>query len=185
MHFSFTTIYCLDGKYTPPFLNNVVGKYMLPLFHQNWKLFAPEPPTCEVKLYCYYLVDGGRYFNKVDLGKQWLTEHHKNRLSISGINYRLNQQFARDLKRLYDVQRSNGYEPEQMEAFLRSSKTYRDALQYALWQLERQNLVQHKSEVKKIKLTYVCGKNILQGNQYKMLEMVSEIHFPMLKIDQY
>ncbi len=48
-HFSLTLIYCFRDN-MPYKANAVADRYMVPCFHQNWKLFAPDVPMYNVEL---------------------------------------------------------------------------------------------------------------------------------------
>lgn len=42
MHFAFTLIYTFPGVPVPPKAHALSYQYMVPMFHQGWKLFAPD-----------------------------------------------------------------------------------------------------------------------------------------------
>jgi len=51
VHFSFTLVYVLPDVGVPAPLRHYSYRYIRPLFHQGWKLFAPEVPRCSGALY--------------------------------------------------------------------------------------------------------------------------------------
>lgn len=44
IHFVLTLIYTVPGVPVPPSLHRMAYQYMVPNFHQGWKLFAPDVP---------------------------------------------------------------------------------------------------------------------------------------------
>lgn len=50
IHFGITLIYCFRADKTDK-ISHIARQYMLPLFHQNWKLFAPDLPeyNCDLE----------------------------------------------------------------------------------------------------------------------------------------
>jgi len=49
-HFVLTIIYSLQGAPVPPPVREISNRYAIPLFHQNWKLFAPQVPEYDNQL---------------------------------------------------------------------------------------------------------------------------------------
>jgi len=96
VHFSFSAIYQSNGKYTPFYLNKIVGKYMLSFFHQDWKLFAPDPPTCHIRL-SYQLFNNNNWSDWQYFGEPILQRHLRNKFSSANLEYRLHQQLARNM----------------------------------------------------------------------------------------
>ncbi|MBL4625495.1 MAG: hypothetical protein JKY42_10205 [Flavobacteriales bacterium] len=82
-----TFVYVSDAKFNPAFLNRYVGAYMLPWFHQDWKLFAPEPPMMD--LYMYYKVqfEDGSWSEWKNPARPLITEFQKNRFGTAGQRY--------------------------------------------------------------------------------------------------
>jgi hypothetical protein len=50
LHFLFTMVYSLPELIVPPALRQWSYEYSVPMFHQNWKLFAPDVPAYDVQL---------------------------------------------------------------------------------------------------------------------------------------
>lgn len=46
LHFAATVIYTVDDIPVDARIKHRVSDYMKPMFHQGWKLFAPDVPTC-------------------------------------------------------------------------------------------------------------------------------------------
>ncbi len=89
-------IYFTQGKYTPKFLNPWVFGYVRTFFHQDWKLFAPDPPKCHIAL---WIKEGNTW---QWAGKELLEKHHAYRVTAHGIAYRAYQALARDLLYSYE-----------------------------------------------------------------------------------
>lgn len=51
IHFLFTSIYVFQEPRIPGILRGMSNSYVIPFFHQNWKLFAPEMADYDVHLY--------------------------------------------------------------------------------------------------------------------------------------
>lgn len=46
LHFAATVVYTVDSLPIDARIKHRVSNYMKPLFHQGWKLFAPDVPSC-------------------------------------------------------------------------------------------------------------------------------------------
>lgn len=51
VHFALTLIYSVRELKVPDMVRQVSDEYTIPLFHQNWKLFAPDVPEYDVQLF--------------------------------------------------------------------------------------------------------------------------------------
>ncbi len=147
VHFLFTLIYATDGKYTSAPINKVTAKYMLPLFHQNWKLFAPDPPPCELKvLYRYHIENETSTWNY--LSEDFIKKHHTYRISWHGKMLRMHEYYARNL---ISMQETMGKTIDY--ARLRRTKSYYGALTEAKKKIDSQNV--HPSAIQ-VAFTCVC-----------------------------
>jgi len=68
IHFTFTLIYSFGGSNSGK-ISHLSQRYMVPMFHQNWKLFAPEMPKYNSDLQYRFANDKG-WSNWLDV-----TEH--------------------------------------------------------------------------------------------------------------
>lgn len=50
LHFGLLACYTLPEAWVPERLQVLSGVYVRPLFHQQWRLFAPDPPRCSGEL---------------------------------------------------------------------------------------------------------------------------------------
>lgn len=60
MHVSFVLLYTLPARIVPLQVRSLAIAYCRPLFHQQWLLFAPDPPLCSAELVVIDL-DGTRH----------------------------------------------------------------------------------------------------------------------------
>ena len=58
LHFLFITLYCFRDD-MPFQINAYTDRYAIPVFHQNWKLFAPDLPRYNVELEYRYAQTSG------------------------------------------------------------------------------------------------------------------------------
>lgn len=49
-HISLLAAYTLPERLVPAHIRVISGHWVRPLFHQDWKLFAPDPPVCSCEL---------------------------------------------------------------------------------------------------------------------------------------
>lgn len=76
-HFGATLVYTVDALPLDPRIRHRASGYMKPLFHQGWKLFAPDVPTCS-PAFDYRIANGGKWSTyKAVLGHPGLPEHPK------------------------------------------------------------------------------------------------------------
>lgn len=59
VHTALLTLYTFPPALVPEKLRIVGQLYARPLFHQQWRLFAPDPPLCSCTIECS---TGGRWF---------------------------------------------------------------------------------------------------------------------------
>lgn len=59
VHFGATVVYTVDDLPIDPRIQHRAAMYMKPLFHQGWKLFAPDVPTCNPVMHFRVYEDGG------------------------------------------------------------------------------------------------------------------------------
>lgn len=50
VHTLLIACYTLPARYVPEALRVQAQRYVRPVFHQQWRLFAPDPPTCSCRL---------------------------------------------------------------------------------------------------------------------------------------
>lgn len=116
-HVSFIWIYSSNGKYTPSSINNLTGRYILPLFHHNWNLFAPDPPVCQLKLLERHTMDVSKTMTSWEIaGKNLFSGTQWFRTSASNKLFRLNESYSRSLMELVakntdilSIERSRAY----------------------------------------------------------------------------
>jgi len=97
-HAAFTALYLLPVNPLTTLYQAPVNAYMEPLFSQRWLLFAPEPATNTLKVWCRYQC-AGRWTHWVDPAEPLLRVHQRNRLSSAGKLLYIPGSIARDLAR--------------------------------------------------------------------------------------
>lgn len=141
LHFVFTVIYVTPNHYFPKAVNEIISAYMLPVFHQGWNLFAPDPPVQE-KSMLFRFKSEGKWTKWLDPGKELLEQHDRWRLSNANIEFRLHQNAAyrvwEEHYRAEELVAERGLmsHPEEM---VLSSRGYRTARYYAFRFFEQTN----------------------------------------------
>ena len=79
IHFSFILIYCFPGQLVNRRLQAISGRYVFPVFNQNWQMFAPEPPLGTKRLYYRCRFDDSTMSAWIDPGKTHLLKLQSNR----------------------------------------------------------------------------------------------------------
>jgi hypothetical protein len=97
-HAAITALYLLPVNPLTRFYRPAVDAYMEPIFAQRWLLFAPEPATNTLKVWCRYEC-AGRWTHWVDPAEPLLRVHQRNRLSSAGKLLYIPGSIARDLAR--------------------------------------------------------------------------------------
>ncbi len=88
-HISFTLVYNFDTSTENTIIKRVVRRYMLPVFCQNNKVFAPDPPLFKQQLLVrYYNVRKG-WTGWIDPGKNLLDITYGNRFSIAAEQHKV------------------------------------------------------------------------------------------------
>jgi len=80
VHFVVTYFYVAPEEFNVNGLKQLSGNYMKPVFHQGWKLFAPELPECNVVV--TYRTDSMAKWQS--LSDYYLKKHHKYRVTHHG-----------------------------------------------------------------------------------------------------
>ncbi len=171
MHFLLTFNYISEGRYSNKILNKITSTYMLPLFHQNWKLFAPNPPLCQPKLLIRYSTDG-HIFSSWQLVAQNLSKTSSIiHISPSQKLYRLNEGMARHI--LFEYSQLNN--PQEINTIKRK-KVYESALQLGL-----QEIIQDSISPTQVQLAVCCNPikqhiNTVQDTLFLFKEDVNQFH---------
>lgn len=77
VHFFFTLVYSIAEAPVGMTIRAAARTYTHPVFHQGWKLFAPDVPTCDVQL-GYRIFEKGRWSDEIDpLELGGVPNHHK------------------------------------------------------------------------------------------------------------
>ncbi len=100
VHILFTFIYNFDKITEHAQIRKAVFMYMFPLFNQNNKVFAPDPPFCKQELWVQYKSAQGKWTPWLNPQKEMLERHVKNRLSPVGMHIKLYDYL---LRLLYDA----------------------------------------------------------------------------------
>jgi hypothetical protein len=79
-HFFILTIFQFSTVYLPVRLHYWTDHYVSPWFFQNWKVFAPDPPTLR-RLFVYRTLGSGTWSAWQNPAFPYLQEHWSNRFS--------------------------------------------------------------------------------------------------------
>ena len=91
LHFTITLIFCTQDKLDLPKLSYAANKYCYPLFIQNWKMFAPNPPTKNKKINYRFIYTDSTKSEWFNLGEGVLKKFQSNRFWNYGKQYNLNE----------------------------------------------------------------------------------------------
>ncbi|MCC6601012.1 MAG: hypothetical protein IT223_10110 [Crocinitomicaceae bacterium] len=106
-HFGLTTIYNFSYLKWPSFLKTVAMRYSAPLFHQNWKMFAPDIAAYHTELeYRAHADSGWSIWQDVSasngFGPRSRVEYMEQTIN-SGLAYQIaNNVYTRDARRVFD-----------------------------------------------------------------------------------
>ncbi|MCI5058096.1 MAG: DUF5819 family protein [Flavobacteriales bacterium] len=107
-HVFATIIYNIKPGKMPLVLSGLVSDYMTPFFHQNWMLFAPEPPTYDFFLFSRFKTKSGNWTEWRDFASEYRFEHYNNRFSNAGKFYTRHEHHARNLEKMVKVSVDTG-----------------------------------------------------------------------------
>jgi hypothetical protein len=79
IHFTLILVFCFQQHFSNSLLLKVSKKYVFPVFNQNWKMFAPEPPLSTRNLYYKCSFTDGSYSGWINPGTALLKKHQSNR----------------------------------------------------------------------------------------------------------
>ena len=88
-HICFTLIYNFDSSTENTILKRAIRRYMLPVFSQNNKVFAPDPPIYKQQLLVRYFNIRKGWTAWIDPGKNLLNITYRNRFSIAGVQHKV------------------------------------------------------------------------------------------------
>lgn len=173
-----TVIYVSGGVFTSDNVNKVVGKYMLPWFQQDWKLFAPEPPMFDLYLYYKVQFEDGSWSDWSDPGRELIFEYQQNRFSTAGRRYAIQDILFRHLWDDVDRLRSHQNFPE----VLRSTHTYESTVKYYEKWAESQYRDQ---EIKALRFAMVNVHFNNLDDRFEKKRVVVHCLFPKANLDEF
>ncbi len=135
LHFAITVIYLLPGSWFSYRFNSVTSHYMVPLFHQNWQLFAPEPPKSNDRLLVRTIKADSSRSEWHEPAKLILDQHQRFRVLPAGKLYNVLEDVGRRLNgdhyRYYKYYRAKGHNEvaaaEKASSLLPRTETYKRA----------------------------------------------------------
>ncbi len=95
-HFGFIIIFCFADKFGDSPLVSVAGKYSFPLFNQDWKMFAPEPPMKNIKMLYSCTFHDSIKSEWTDPGKETLEKFQSIRFWNYGKQYNIYESLYRN-----------------------------------------------------------------------------------------
>ncbi|HEU4717766.1 MAG TPA: DUF5819 family protein [Bacteroidia bacterium] len=98
LHFFFTAAYSFPGLAGNRFLQRVTGHYMFPLFNQDWKIFAPDPPVFSKKLFYRAAFSDGTSSGWTDPGAELLEKHYRNRFGNCRDRFAIYEAMGREME---------------------------------------------------------------------------------------
>lgn len=141
LHFGFAVLYLLPGSWLPYKAKQVVYHYTVPLFHQNWQLFAPVPPKSNDKLEYRVADEAGNWSAWRDAGAELLQQHRRYRVTWHGKLYNNYEDIGRRVNeahyRFYNWYTANGRGVEEATEMANKrmidTEAYRHAIAWCVW----------------------------------------------------
>ncbi len=148
-HFAATIVYTSPRGTFPKSLHQRADQYMIPLFHQNWNLFAPEPPKVSRALFfrCETAEGWSEWINPATT---FMEGHYSYRVSYHGkllqANTNLLHYLMVDYYRYYLLAEEKQETEQEKEEFIfeamEKSKQYKAIIhylqQYLAWKMPEQ-----------------------------------------------
>lgn len=111
-------------------------RYISPVFHQDWDVFAPEPPTYSQQFLYRCTFADGRKSEWIDPGAPLLKQHHSNRFAYYGKAFNIYESIARNLRLTYNrdkeyLEAEGEVDQQRLDAILVSRPAYAMATRYA------------------------------------------------------
>ena len=100
-HFSIIIVFLSETVPTNSTADRAIRAYINPVFFQNWKVFAPEPPTWKEKMYVSYK-SANLWSDWQDPGESLLRKHHMYRVTYHGVLYNIYKNIACDILYQYE-----------------------------------------------------------------------------------
>ena len=102
VHFLLTGVYLSPPDWELGKLRSASRLYIGPFFHQNFQVFAPEPPLARQRFLYRVQFDSGDWSSWVDPGLPILERHHGNRFAAHGKEFNVYESMAHNLRALYE-----------------------------------------------------------------------------------
>lgn len=125
VHLSFTMLYNFEGLSKNITLRWVVFKYMFPVFNQNNKVFAPDPPFSKQYLTAQFHTKNGTWQRVRNMQIPLLDRFYSNRLSSAGTELKI-QDYV--MLQLYNTHLLMDYYKQKMERDSLSTDSTIDSL---------------------------------------------------------
>ena len=141
LHFVVVVLYVLPHSWFPEPVNTATYHYMVPMFHQNWSIFAPEPPLTNDRLYYRVQDESGTWSAWIDPGAELREKHETYRLTYHWKLYNIYETLGRNLHTTWwrkyqqiDEQYKRSEERATQEALeaSRDTRSHQLAVDYAL-----------------------------------------------------
>ncbi|MGD1847671.1 MAG: hypothetical protein ACFB10_19955 [Salibacteraceae bacterium] len=141
LHFFCTAAYLAPDSWVPNYVRKGVRGYIVPLFHQRLKVFAPDPPTDGPRLSFQFTTTEGAQSAWICPGDSLLQKHYQYRISHYQKAYRLYEGMANNLVSMHfrlNYQQSPGNDTTaNYRQAVSQHVCYQMANRYALDYLER------------------------------------------------
>lgn len=133
LHFALLIIAAFPEGWFPGAFRNVANTYTLPVFSQNWKLYAPEPPNVDGVIQYRYRPQGQPWSDWKVFGDDERKAHYYTKLGYPQRYSTMVYNYLYLLVNDAEWYRNNGYNGEQLYAKLRENQWYL-RLRYSLLQ---------------------------------------------------
>ena len=158
---------------------------MIPVFHQNWRMFAPEPPLWNIEFEYKVQMKDGTWSNWNNPKRYLIKKHQNTRFLYYGKEYTLYLNLAKNLHGNYMVYRQkgfkNGLDNDSLERFIQvkweDDAYYKLAVQFFIAESEKK----FGDGIEKIAFRYVFNyPEPFHENIEKELEI---IEFPVFDLN--
>jgi len=155
---------------------------MVPLFHQNWQVFAPEPPTSARRLYLRCQFEDGTWSGWKDPAWQLLSKHHTYRISYHAKLFNIAESVADNLFHTQLRLDSELLTPTELEDKMRSMPSYQLAARYAE---DQGALLFPNEQINRVEFVcFITSLNLDSGKDNSPDRTYEVLRFPVIDLNE-
>ena len=181
-HIVCTITFNFTSTYDNTLLQRVVRRYMLPVFSQNNKVFAPDPPGGKQQLLVRYYRTGIGWSPWFNFGRRYLDKTYSNRFSIDSYKNRVHEYV---LEQVYtsNIKACSLFKNDStaINNYLMNDKASKMAVRYF------SNLAQNESNITGIdylqyKVLFICPEEFSSKPYSEIKADTTTYNFPIINL---